>query len=533
MLVPFFHRMAWSLSFVLVLAAGTIADEPVSRPNVVVILADDLGWSDLGCYGGEISTPNLDRLAAGGVRFTQGYNTARCWPSRAALLTGYYAQQVRRDSLPKMPQGAAGTRPAWAKLLPQRLKPIGYRSYHSGKWHVDGTRIAGGGFDRSYSIEDHNRNFNPHDHLRDDQPLPPVAKDTDYFTSTAIAGHAIECLQDHAREHADKPFFSYVCFTSPHFPLQAPAEDIARYAKTYTVGWEKVRAARYAKIRELGLIDSPLSEVEREQGPPHKHPDVLEKVGDGEILLPAEWSKLTAEQQSLQATKMAIHAAMVDRMDREIGRLIEQLKAMNAIDNTFILFVSDNGASAELLVRGDGHDPSAAPGSAATFLCLGPGWSSVANTPFRKHKTWVHEGGIATPLIAHWPKGINARGELRHEPVHLIDFAPTIMELAGQKLEPEAGAPALPGVSLAGYLHGKPLPKRDALWWMHEGNRALRVGDDKIVSLRGQPWELYNLHSDRAESKNLAASDPDRLQTMVAKWEREWTQYQMDAETNP
>lgn len=533
MLVPIFNRMVWGLLFALVVAAPIFADEPKSPPNVVVILADDLGWSDLGCYGGEIATPNLDRLAAGGLRFTKCYNTARCWPSRAALLTGYYAQQVRRDTLPKMPQGAAGTRPAWAKLLPQRLKPMGYRSYHSGKWHVDGTRIAGGGFDRSYSIEDHNRNFNPHDHLKDDQPLPPVAKDAGYFTSTAIASHAIECLREHAREYGGKPFFSYVCFTSPHFPLQAPAEDIARYAKAYTAGWEKVRAARYAKMQKLGVTDSSLSDVEREQGPPHKNPDVLEKVGPGEILLPAEWASLTSEQQSLQAAKMAIHAAMVDRMDQEIGRLVEQLKAMDALDNTLILFVSDNGASAELLVRGDGHDQSAPPGSAATFLCLGPGWSTVANTPFRKHKTWVHEGGIATPMIAHWPKGISARGELRHEPVHLIDFAPTIMELAGKKIEPEGGTPPLPGVSLAGHLRGEPLPPRKSLWWMHEGNRALRVGDDKIVSLRGQPWELYHLQQDRAESKNLAASHPDKLKALVAIWEAEWAQYQKDAEIMP
>lgn len=509
---------------------GVVTSSVDAAPNVIVIMADDLGWSDLGCYGGEIATPNLDQLAQNGLRYTQCYNTARCWPSRAALLTGYYAQQVRRDTVPKVASGAAnGKRPAWARLLPRRLKPLGYRSYHSGKWHVDGSRIADGGFDRSYSLEDHDRNFNPQNHFEDDQRLPPVAKDAGYFSSTRIASHAVECLKEHAREHADAPFFSYVCFTSPHFPLQAPAADIAKYTKTYTEGWEVVRQRRYERIKKLGLTTCELSAVEREVGPPHKNPDVLGKVGPGEINLPLAWSSLTDAQKNLQAMKMAIHAAMVDRMDQEIGRIVEQLKAMDAFDNTLIMFVSDNGASAELLVRGDGHSQSAPPGSAETFLCLGPGWSNMANAPFRRHKTWVHEGGISTPLIAHWPKGIKARGELRNEVVHLIDLSPTILELAGQKQEPDAGGPTLPGASLAAHLQGDEFKRRHPLWWMHEGHRALRMGDYKIVSLKDQPWELYNLGTDRAEANNLATSDPARLADMVATWESLWKEFQQNA----
>ncbi|MGC4004025.1 MAG: sulfatase-like hydrolase/transferase [Pirellulales bacterium] len=214
---------------------NVIAAEP-AKPNVVVILADDLGYSDLGCYGGEIRTPHLDRLAADGLRFTQCYNTARCWPSRAALMTGYYAQQVRRDTVPGVPSGTKGTRPTWAKLLPELLKPAGYRSYHSGKWHIDGARL-GGGFDRSFSLEDHDRYFTPKNMLLDDKKLPPADKPGTYVTTT-ITDYALEFLNEHHARHAEQPFFAYVAYTSPHFPLQAPPADIERYRKSYEAGWD-------------------------------------------------------------------------------------------------------------------------------------------------------------------------------------------------------------------------------------------------------------------------------------------------------
>jgi arylsulfatase len=525
-------------SDVLPVVAGTLlltsldicaADEPVSsRPNVLVILADDLGFSDVGCYGGEIETPNLDKLAAGGVRFTQFYNTARCWPTRGALLTGFYAQQIRRDTLPGIRSGGQGVRPRWARLLPDLLRPLGYRSYHSGKWHVDGAPLAGG-FDRSYSLEDHNSYFTPRNHFEDDKKLPPVQADSGYYVTTAIADHAIKCLKEHAREHADRPFFSYVAFTSPHFPLHALAEDIARFKDRYQRGWEEIRAARYERMKSQGLVSCELSAVERDIGPPYDFPDALEKLGSGEVNRPLPWRELTGEQRQFQAAKMAVHAAMVYRMDVEIGRLIEQLQAMNALDNTLIFFLSDNGASAEIMVRGNGHDRAAPPGSAETFLCLGPGWSTSSNTPFRRHKTWVHEGGISTPLIVHWPKGIAARGELRHTPGHVIDLVPTILEaVGGQPLEKWEGesVPPLPGKSLVPALAKDVRIERDCLWWLHEGNRAIRVGDYKlVVSGADSPWELYDLSTDRAESRNLAAQMPDKARELAKLWEATITEF--------
>ncbi|MDX1943800.1 MAG: arylsulfatase [Pirellulaceae bacterium] len=504
-----------SLVWLAILAASSRA----APPNVVLILADDLGFSDLGCYGSEIATPNLDRLAQNGLRFTQFYNTARCWPTRGALLTGYYAQQIRSDVVEGIPN-SRGPRPAWARLLPELLKPAGYRSYHSGKWHITGMPLAGG-FDRSYLLQDGGRHFSPRVHFEDDVKLPPATRESGYYSSTAIADHAVKCLRDHAANQPDQPFFSFIAFTAPHFPLHAPPEDIAKYKDKYTRGWDALRAERWKRIESLGLVRGGLSEVEREVGPPYHFPDDLATLGPGEVNRPLPWNDLTPEQQRFQADKMAIHAAMIDRMDREIGRVLDQVRAMNALDNTLICFLSDNGATAEIMVRDDGHDPSAAPGSAASHLCLGPGWSSVCNTPHRRHKTWVHEGGISTPLVVHWPRGFVARGELRHHPAHLIDIAPTILDLAGQKwpaklnespVPPTPGRSLFPGFSTAGTI------AHDYLWWLHEGNRAVRVGDWKLVAAKGTDWELFNLAEDRSETKNLAATEPDRVRKMADLW---------------
>jgi len=521
-------------AFAILLAAVSAAnlraaDAPKpARPNVLVIVADDMGFSDAGCYGGEIATPHLDALAKNGLRFTQYYNTARCWPSRGAILTGYYAQQVRRDTVPGVKSGSQGTRPAWAKLLPEMLKPLGYRSYHSGKWHVDGKPLENG-FDRSYSLNDHDRHFAPRAHTEDDKPLPAADAKTGYYSSTAIADHAIKCLKEHAEKHADKPFLEYLAFTAPHFPLHAPPEDIARYRKKYLIGWDALREERWQRLKELKIGGTTLSAIERDLGPPYAFPEAIKKLGPNEINRPLPWKDLSAEQREFQANKMAIHAAMVDRMDREIGRVLAQLRAMDALDNTLIFFLSDNGASAEIMVRGDGHDPRAEAGTSATYLSIGPGWSSLANTPFRRHKTWVHEGGIATPLIVHWPKGIAARGELRHTPGHLIDLVPTILEAAGGKrIEKGEGkaAPAPPGKSLLPLFAKDGTVARDSLWWLHEGNRALRVGDWKIVAAgKDSPWELYHLSSDRAESRDLAREKPEKVRELAAIWTREFEEY--------
>ncbi|HEX5102334.1 MAG TPA: arylsulfatase [Pirellulaceae bacterium] len=497
--------------------------ESPRRPNIVIILADDMGYSDLGCYGGEIETPNLDALAASGLRFTQFYNTARCWPTRGALLTGYYAQQIHRDGLPEVGGGGRGVRQPWARLLPELLAPAGYRSYHSGKWHVDGPVLAGG-FLRSLDMRNQGNFFTAAGNAIDDVPVKVPADEKGYYATTAVVDHAIDCLKDHAANHADKPFFHYLAFIAPHFPLHAPPQDIAKYRDKYLGGWEELRQARFARQQKLGIVNTTLSELERDVGPPYDFPDALVKLGPGEVNRPLPWTELTDEQRRFQATKMAIHAAMVDRMDQEIGRFIAQLKATGDFENTLILFASDNGASAEIMVRHGGHDPSAEPGSAATYLCLGPGFSSAANTPFRRHKTWVHEGGISTPLIVHWPQGIAAKGELRRTPAHVIDIVPTVLELAGvEKPREHHGEPIppAPGKSLVPALAKDVAIPRDSLWWLHEGNRAVRVGDWKLVAANNEPWELYDLSTDRAEQHNLAAKMPAKAEELAQVWQRQ------------
>ncbi len=513
-------RILLALAFVCGLGISVDAQEREPRaPNVLVILADDLGFSDLGSYGGEIDTPNLDRLAAGGLRYTQGYNTARCWPTRAALLTGYYPQAIGRDKLPGGHGGAQGARPGWATLLSARLAKVGFRSYHSGKWHIDGNP-RGEGFDRSLDATGVGQSnfFDPTGVKEDGKALDPA---DDFYSTTAIGDHAVKCLADHARDHTGKPFFSYVAFTAPHFPLHAPQDVIAKYRDRYRAGWDKVRAERAKRLAAEGIVTTALSEVERELGPPYHFGDAMKKLGPNEVNRPVPWDSLSDSQREFQATKMAIHAAMVDVMDREIGRLLNQLAEMGALDNTLILFLSDNGASAEMMIRGEGHDPTASPGSRKTFLSLGPGWSTCANTPFRRHKTWVHEGGIATPWIVHWPVGIAAKGELRTQPVHAIDLVPTVLELARVEGQKAQAAPPMQGKSFAASLRdAAAAPAHESLWWCHEGHRAVRMGDWKLVAAKGDPWELYDLATDRCETKNLAADQPDRVAALEKEWNR-------------
>ncbi|MDH4453254.1 MAG: arylsulfatase [Verrucomicrobiota bacterium] len=503
-----------------VIAHSSLAAE---RPNVVFILADDLGYSDLGCYGGEIETPNLDSLAQNGLRFTQFYNTARCWPTRGALMTGFYAQQIHRDVLPNVGGGGQGVRQQWARLLPDFLKPAGYRSYHSGKWHIDG-KVLDGGFDRSLDTRNQGNFFTAQGNAIDDVPVEVPADEKGYYTTIATADHAIECLKDHAANHAAKPFFHYIPFIAPHFPLHALPEDIAKYRDKYLAGWDKMREARFARQKEMGITNTTLSALEREVGPPYAFPEAMEKLGSGEVNRPSPWSELTDEQRRFQATKMAIHAAMVDRMDREIGRILTQLKQMGAFENTLIFFASDNGASAEIMVRNGGHDPAASPGSAETYLCLGPGFSSACNTPHRRHKTWVHEGGISTPLIAHWPAGITAKNELRTTPAHVIDIVPTVLDIAGIEKPKEwkgVPIPEAPGRSLAPAFAKNETITRDSLWWLHEDNKAIRVGDWKLVAAKGDAWALYDLKTDRAEQNDLAAKMPDKMKELKAAWQKQ------------
>ncbi len=524
-----------TLKFALLLFFIPLTLFGAERPNVVVIIVDDMGFSDVGCYGGEIETPNLDTLAAGGIRFTQFYNTARCWPTRSALMTGFYPQQIRMD-----PYQGGDRLPNGIPLLPHHLKQNGYRCYHSGKWHVNGAPLilADGGFDRSYHLTDYDRNFYPKKHHIDDKPLEAVDPNAGYYSTCAITDYTLEQLDEHQREHAEQPFFVYTAYTVPHFPLQALPQDIAKYQARYSVGWDVIRAERLARLQQFGIVQCDLSPREETCGPPYRQPSILEILGEGEVLFPVAWDTLTEEQQRFQAMKMAIHAAMVDRVDQEVGRILGKIREMGQWDNTILFFLADNGASAEITVRGDGHDKSAPPGSAATFLSLGPGWSTASNTPFRRHKIWNHEGGVSTPLIVHWPNGIKRRGRLNETQGHVVDLVPTILSLTDTKPLAEyheEAVPGFPGVDLSAAISETEniTLERGAIYFEHEGNAALRRGDWKCVYTRtGEPkervgaansegttgWALYNMKLDRGEQNDLAETEPERLAEMVSQW---------------
>jgi arylsulfatase len=508
--------------------AAVLGAAPARKPNFLVILADDMGFSDARCYGGDVDTPNLDRLATSGVRFTQGYSTARCGPSRSCLLTGYYAQQTASDVM------TPGNVPSYTRFIPDYLKPLGYRAYHSGKWHMRFVTGAGGvGFDHSYTMLDEDRYFTQNRHALDGDPLPKPGEG--YYSTTAIADYAVGFLQEHARDHASDPFFLYLAPHAPHFPLQAPADDIARYRDKFAEGWDVARERKLPRMRRMGLVNCALAPREPGMWTRWNTPDdeLFVKTGPGEVARAVPWSTLTAEQKAFQRTKMAIHAAMITRMDLEIGKVIRQLAAMGAERDTVILFLSDNGASPEQLIRGDGHDRAAPPGSARTFLGLGPGWATCSNAPFRLHKSWVNEGGIASPMIVHWPNGLKDANKLRHDPCHFVDVLPTLVDLAGGSTA-SRGAPPLAGRSFAPALRQDGAAPREFLYFNHNDNRAIRVGDWKLIATGANgPWELYDLSKDRCEQHDLAAAQPGRVRKLAAMWTAHDAEYVRTRETAP
>jgi arylsulfatase len=384
---------------------------------------------------------------------------------------------------------------------------------------MDGDRLPAG-FDRSYSLEDHNRFFSPENHFEDDVKLPLVKPDSGYYATTRIADHAIKCLKEHAEKHAGRPFFEYLAFTAPHFPLHALPEDIAIYRDRYLEGWEKIRNERFARLHKMGIVKGKLPPFEPLVFPRWNltQDQQITQISPHEVAFAVAWDSLTPEQRRFQATKMAIHAAMIHRMDIEIGRVLEQIESMGASDNTIVMFLADNGASPEQILRGDGHEPAAEPGSARSYLGLGAGWSTAANTPFRLHKSWTHEGGICTPLIIHWPDGIKDRNALRHQPGHVVDLVPTLMDLAGVK-PPETidglEVPLMHGRSLVPVMRDAGArPPHEYLWFHHDGHRAIRAGDWKLVARYQSPPELYQIASDRCETRNLAAGHPDKVREL-------------------
>ena len=493
------------------------------RPNILLILNDDMGSSDLGCYGGEIRTPALDRLAAGGLRFTQFYNTARCCPSRASLLTGLHPHQadvghmVGDDGI----DGYRGDLSRNAVTIAEALRPAGYRTYMSGKWHVAHSLTEPGnwpndrGFDEHYGIINGAGSFYDPMYLMRNG-IPVTAEGDDYYLTDALSDEAVRQIKEHGAQQPDQPFFQYLAYTAPHWPLHAPEEDIARYRGRYEAGWDALREKRLHRMIELGILDHGSELTARDPSQP-------------------PWSQ--AEHKAWQARRMEVYAAQIDRMDQGIAQVIAALEETGQLDNTLIFFLADNGGCAEEITADwnwgqttrdgrpvqVGNDPSVMPGSEDTYQSYGVPWANASNTPFREYKHWVHEGGIATPLIAHWPAGLAARGELRRAPAQLPDIMATCLDVAGADYPEEYNGHAiqpLEGFSLRPCF-AKDTLVRETLCWEHEGNAAVRRGRWKLVRKHPGPWELYEMDTDRSEIHDLAARHPDKvseLETLYEVW---------------
>ncbi|MCW4463853.1 arylsulfatase [Sphingomonas sp. BT-65] len=501
-------------------------------PNVVVILVDDMGFSDFGCYGGEIPTPNIDALASGGLRFTQFYNNARCSPTRAALLTGLNPHQAGMGYLsgkiePES-RGTFGRLHERSVTIAQLLQGAGYMTAFTGKWHLGnkpGTTPETRGFDRSLSagaggIYFSDQRFGKAGRgsrflLRDGKRVelndPSLGKNwygTDLWTDWGIR------YIDEAREKK-KPFFLYLAHVAPHFPLMAPQADIEKFVGKYRAGWDKLRAERFKRQQAMGLI-----------GP---NTGLGELSDDGD-----EWDSLSEADKIRFDRIMAVYAAAITRIDAAVGRLTAHLKATGELDNTLILVMSDNGGNAESGPRGrTGQAPWGGP---ASDTWTGMNWAGLQNTPFRTFKHFTHEGGIATPLVAHWPAGIaaNRRGQLERTPGQVIDIMPTVLELTGASYPKTFGGNAIlpmEGTSLAPLLKGQSIARGKPLFWAHEGNRAVRDGRWKAVKRLGYPWQLFDMDADRTERTDLAQAQAPRLAAMAATWDKwaertfvdEWT----------
>lgn len=502
------NRLALLVVLLSVPSVGFSAD----RPNIVVILVDDMGFSDIGCYGSEIPTPHLDGLAANGLKFTQFYNTGRCCPTRASLLTGLYSHQTGVGHMTgdyKLPgyRGALNDR---CVTFGDVARSAGYLSAMTGKWHVGHREKKhfprARGFDRFYGIpEGGGFYFQVKDGrtivLNDDvlaspeNPLPDGWYSTDAWVDAGLK-FVDEAIQ------AEKPFLWYIAHNAPHFPLQAPAEDIDKFRGKYQAGWGSVSKRRYDRQMELGLIKPEWKKSKRPKGV-------------------ANWSKLSDDDKRRYDDLMAAYAACVHHMDQSVGVLIDGLKSRGQFDNTVIMFMSDNGGSAEGGARGKlTGDPT----TADSDWFAGKSWAWVQDTPFRKFKHYNHEGGIATPLIIHWPNGLQANGEWRRQPAHVIDIMPTICELTGATYpvrHNDHPVHPMEGKSLVPAFAGKEI-ERDAIYWEHEGNAAIRVGDWKLVrSWVDEEWELYNLKTDRTEQNNVAAAHPTTVAGLTRRW-HEW-----------
>jgi arylsulfatase len=477
-----------------------------SRPNIILIMADDLGYSDIGCYGGEINTPNLDKLAQGGMRFTQFFNCAKCAPTRATLLTGQYDQAVGKQN---MEHGAT---------FGEVLRAAGYRTLISGKWHQRPLPTARG-FDRYYGLADGCCNYwNPGIKARPGEGKPGrkrksprrwaiedkvimgyTCPDKDFYTTDAFADYAIARLEEYKNE--SKPFLLYLPQTAPHYPLHAWPEDISKYRGKYKIGWDELRRRRYERQIEIGMFDPKYAMSPRDEGVP-------------------SWDSLTEKQKNEADLRMAVYAAMVDRMDQAIGRVFDKVKQIGKWDNTLVLFLADNGGCPET----PDTTPNVPPGPVEGYRCLGPAWANASNSPYRKFKSTDYHGGNCTPLIAYWP-GVIEPGTKTDQVGHIIDIMPTFMEIAGasyperingRKTKPIAGKSLLP------IFQGKQRKPHDVLYWQFGRAKAIRTGKWKLVSLGKSGWELYDLQKDRTELHNLAKKHPEKVKKMATQWQTWW-----------
>jgi arylsulfatase len=489
------------------------------RPSIIFIMADDLGFSDIGSYGSEIHTPNLDRLAENGLRFTQFYNTGRCAPTRASLLTGLYPHQagVGRMVAPSDDPGYEGRLTTRAVTVAEVLREAGYQTMISGKWHVTHYSYSNNdeslhkptwplqrGFDRFFgTLAGAGSYYTPASLMRDNEFIEPGEE---FYYTDAINNEAVKFIHD---ADVDKPFFLYIAHVAPHWPLHALEEDIAQFKGVYDIGWDEIRRQRYERQVEMGLISSEWELTERDERVP-------------------AWENV--ENKEWESHRKAVYAAQIYNMDQGIGRVLEALEQTGRLDNTLILFFSDNGGdSSELMGTRTRHGyferggtrEDVFPGARDTYASYGVPWANVSNTPFRLYKQWNHEGGIAGPFIAHWPAGIAASGEIRHQPAHLIDLMATALDLAdahypntfnGYDIIP------LEGVSLVPAFQNEPL-NREALFWEHLGHRAVRFGKWKLVAERDQKWELYDLEADRTETHNLAGTHPQIVSELSKMWD--------------
>jgi arylsulfatase len=495
------------------LAPALWAQDRGTRPDIVVVMADDMGFSDLGCYGGEIRTPNLDALAKNGLRFTQFYNTARCCPSRASLLTGLYPHQAGIGHMvsDRGFDGYRGDLNDSCVTIAQLLKQSGYATAMSGKWHVTKDTGADGpkhnwpcqrGFDHYYGTLFGAGSFwSPKTIVVDNELTSPPADH--YYYTDAVSEHAAAFVRDHHSRRPDQPLFMYVAYTAPHWPLHAPKEDVARYRGSYMKGWDAVRADRLKRLRNLGIVSAqwPLSPRDPAAG---------------------DWQAMDEEKRREMDLRMAVYAAQVDRMDQGIGRILHALRDSGRLDNTLLLFLADNGGCAEGGRWGFERKKGGTIGEDSSFASYGLSWANASNTPFRLYKHYVHEGGISSPLIVHWPETIRTAG-LRRTPCHIIDIMPTCLQAAGaaypelfegHRLTPPAGRSMLP-------VFAEDRLDRDALFWEHEGNRAVRSGNWKLVAKgKDGPWELYDLTRDRTETTDLARQEPAAVQRLAALWQQ-------------